>query len=1344
MEVIDMSHVIFKYICNREISAFKLIWILFFCFLPEILICQVTHKINFSISEASFSTIEGEDNTQYDRISFVNARTIMDTGKPELPIRYIKLIVSPLQKVENILITNVNSEEISGSYLIYPVQRSIPLMENVPKPVFTRPDTMIYSSTNIYPAEVVKTVHDGYFDGDQHIITIAVYPFQYRPKLRKLIFNSSVDFTLKMTSGKSNCISVRMRNEKYQNIYDAILYNLVDNPEMVETYKRKPKSIKGNEINSINTLPIYEYVIITNNNLKNNFNSFVSWKKRKGINIGVVTTESIYAEYIGDEISGIYDDAGKIRQYLSDAYQSGTVWVLLAGDHTIVPVRYGTPTDNYPFEEGYMPTDLYFSDFTGDWKIDGDALYGEPGNDYVDYNPEIFIGRLPCSSAQDIINWTHKVLTYEMNPGNGDYSYVRNNFWIWGPDTGPDPDNYKGCYPFTRHTVWDQDPAHKGSEVITEMSNHYGFIHLYCHGGPTRFSVKGNPNGRIWTGDDYCATGYCSDEAGDGLDNMTNINYPAIVYSICCGVAGFDDYQQGGESWPGRSIVEGWTVCDDLIGGPNFLGNTRLGLHWISADLECQFGYLLALGTQDPESGESYFHVGVAEGVSKQNFDVHELRLGHNNFGCPETQIWTYSPVTFSNVVITDNGNSLTVDPNVYGCDICVCSGDNGNSYYLATHNVANYYTFTTSVRPLYITITKHNYIPYTAVTGGTFSSHETWFGDLQVRGNVTISSGKNLNILPGTKIKFLDDTAKLTMNGRLIAEGNSLQPIIFTSANQTPDAGDWYGIDLKSGQNSIKYCNIQYATYGIIVHSTSGTTIENCNITNCSNYGIDVENANQSGALRIKGSNIASNTVGLGLHNGWASLESSAEGNTVIQNNYRQGIYSLAGYLLMNHATIQSNGGLYSEEGMLIDNGSQIYFSPNGIAPGWNTVKDNTGVQIWGMSGSTVNIGKRTRSCICEETLSKNIPRVPSSIPCDPPCYWRDVDIWGYNSISGNSMWIHNAGNTIYTHLTFWGVNPPCPATSPPPSKFSGNPIHREYPQCIQNFMTNTMSGGGDIDISFSNLIDDIDNDHAELDSITLIGYIKYLKRVLFEEPDSADYVLQTLLPLVGPYGKFTELLEMPWEIFLQQVQEKVSVPEIRERAIMYQIMNRSVLQDYDGVISLVSSTLKNNPSNALWFYCQVQKVAAYLQNNSVVRAEEIYNSISDKGNIVNPIGMKELRRMITLIVDKLNSSSQPPENEDRISSGTSKSLDYKLEPNYPNPFNPATIIKYEIPEGSLVSLKVYDILGRVIRTLVNEYQDAGFKEVSFDAAAIPSGIYFYRLQAGKFTDVKKMLLVR
>ncbi len=85
-----------------------------------------------------------------------------------------------------------------------------------------------------------------------------------------------------------------------------------------------------------------------------------------------------------------------------------------------------------------------------------------------------------------------------------------------------------------------------------------------------------------------------------------------------------------------------------------------------------------------------------------------------------------------------------------------------------------------------------------------------------------------------------------------------------------------------------------------------------------------------------------------------------------------------------------------------------------------------------------------------------------------------------------------------------------------------------------------------------------------------------------------------------------------------------------------------------------------------------------------------------------------------------------------------------FLLEQNYPNPFNPSTVINFSLPLQSIVLLKIYDMLGREIVTLINEIKNAGYHTVTFDAAALPSGVYFYRLQTGSYIQSKKMLLLK
>ncbi|HMK38529.1 MAG TPA: T9SS type A sorting domain-containing protein [Bacteroidota bacterium] len=86
----------------------------------------------------------------------------------------------------------------------------------------------------------------------------------------------------------------------------------------------------------------------------------------------------------------------------------------------------------------------------------------------------------------------------------------------------------------------------------------------------------------------------------------------------------------------------------------------------------------------------------------------------------------------------------------------------------------------------------------------------------------------------------------------------------------------------------------------------------------------------------------------------------------------------------------------------------------------------------------------------------------------------------------------------------------------------------------------------------------------------------------------------------------------------------------------------------------------------------------------------------------------------------------------------------EFSLRQNYPNPFNPVTIIRYDLPVAANTRLTVFNTLGQLVATLVNEKQQPGPYLVQFDGSALASGTYFYRLQAGTYTETKKLLLIR
>jgi hypothetical protein len=165
----------------------------------------------------------------------------------------------------------------------------------------------------------------------------------------------------------------------------------------------------------------------------------------------------------------------------------------------------------------------------------------------------------------------------------------------------------------------------------------------------------------------------------------------------------------------------------------------------------------------------------------------------------------------------------------------------------------------------------------------------------------------------------------------------------------------------------------------------------------------------------------------------------------------------------------------------------------------------------------------------------------------------------------------------------------------------------------------------------------------------------------------------------------------------------------------------------------------------NGVAWVNDVKKEYAYIWNYFESCNAELWNGTSwEPGDtpilVNNPDGFRiaivvQSINIYYLIVSVESTNSETPKN-------------YSLFQNYPNPFNPATTIRYEIPEQSFVTLKVYDVIGKEITTLVNEEKPAGSYEVEFNTSAInhnpTSGVYFYTLSAGNYFTTKKMILLK
>lgn len=242
----------------------------------------------------------------------------------------------------------------------------------------------------------------------------------------------------------------------------------------------------------------------------------------------------------------------------------------------------------------------------------------------------------------------------------------------------------------------------------------------------------------------------------------------------------------------------------------------------------------------------------------------------------------------------------------------------------------------------------------------------------------------------------------------------------------------------------------------------------------------------------------------------------------------------------------------------------------------------------------------------------------------------------------------------------------------------------------------------------------------------------------------DDAEFALHLLASFVGPAGSYPFALTIPWEQFLNQTKTNTRSTVLKNLIGAYQVQLKMYNRDFGGAISLADNLLDNKPDDDLWLYCQSEKIGAYCNVGEINGARSLLQAIQSRAVQIDPLLTTELEALISSFDSNGSNSLVKASRSNGKNSVKGDPSLYALGQNYPNPFNPSTIIRYDIPEESYVTLKVYNVLGQVVATLIDGVQDAGSKTAVLDGKDLPSGLYFYRLQAGTFSDVKKLLLMK
>ena len=613
--------------------------------------------------------------------------------------------------------------------------------------------------------------------------------------------------------------------------------------------------------------------------------------------------------------------------------------------------------------------------------------------------------------------------------------------------------------------------------------------------------------------------------------------------------------------------------------------------------------------------------------------------------------------------------------------------------------------------------------IGQTYITGGDVSGIWTSAGSpYYIQGEITVPNGEILTIEPGVNVVFLGHY-KLNVQGRLIAVGTRQDSISFTA--DSIEIG-WHGIRFMNTPNTndtskMVYCSFKYgkANTGsgydrsggaIMINGFDKVLVSNCLFDSNmqSGGGWDPIEAGPAIYFIYSSPIITNSTFSNNIGSKGAAISCLTSQNAIISNNiFSNNWGGLVGPIIIRESItpiisgniIFDNYAGYMGGGIAVEMGSTPRIENNIIFR--NEAPDAGGIICW------IDVN----AIIINNTIAYNVASYSGGgIRCDynsDPILLNNI-IYGNSATTGSQVYLYDSpSDPNFLYCNIQGGR----------EEFGGTGADTNYTGLYENNI-NDDPLYSDTLFNLSDLSPCIG---AGIDSIEISGIWYYAPSFDYDgdpRPNPPE-----CMPDIGA-------LESPLCIPATTISINPTFLNFGEVAIdssstmIFTIMNTG---NADLEITNISS---NEPA----FTVNITSATIPPASDQVVEVtftptEEIqYNSIIEISH--NALGSPDTVTVTGNGITGIEEELQP--------------LTFNLEQNYPNPFNSTTVIKYSISEVSKVKITIFNFLGEEVAVVLNEEREPGFYQVEFNAINLPSGVYFYKLNAGSFVETKKMILLK